>query len=210
MTDSAAQALKILRDTSQFQWYVIPLLTLAAYIYANEIQKKNWNIVSAGLTYLGLDMFIEIANSLLFHFTKYAPAWITPGKTAYLLLIGMNVEIFFMFALVGIVMSKFLPENKNERILGLPGRLFTGLCAAAVCTAVEVMLNTAGVLVWEYPWWNRGPAALIIMSGYFIFFMISFMVHDMVKVRNKIVSVGALYAFNAACIIIFGTVLKWI
>ena len=210
MTDSAAQALAILRDTSQFQWYVIPLLTLAAYIYANEIQKKNWNIVFAGLTYLGLDMFIEIVNSLVFHFTQYAPAWITPGKTAYLLLIGMNIEIFFMFALVGIVMSKFLPENKNERIFGMPGRFFTGLCAAAVCTTVEVMLNSAGVLVWEYPWWNKGPASIIIFSGYFLFFIISFRVHDIEKVRNKIIAVGSIYAFDAAGIIIFGTLLKWI
>jgi hypothetical protein len=113
MAESARQALAILRDASQFKWYVIPLLSLVAYVYANEIEKKNWNVVSAGLTYFGLDIFIEIVNSLIFHFTQYAPAWGTPGKTAYLILIGLNIEICFMFALVAVVMSKLLPKDKS-------------------------------------------------------------------------------------------------
>ena len=41
MADSARQALSILRDAGQFQWYVIPMLALVAYVYANEIEKKN-------------------------------------------------------------------------------------------------------------------------------------------------------------------------
>jgi hypothetical protein len=210
MTDSAQQALSILRDPGQFQWYVIPLLTVAAFIYANEIQKKNWNVVFAGLTYFGLDMFIEIINSLIFHFTQYAPAWGTPGKTAYLILIGMNIEICFMFALVGIVMSKFLPGDKNAGIFGIPGRLALGIAAAAFCASVEVVLNIIGVLTWEYTWWNRGPAALIIMSGYLLFFMITFRVHDMENIRNKIISVGTLFAADIVLTVIFGFILKWI
>ena len=210
MADSARQALAILRDAGQFQWYVIPLLTLVALVYATEVQKKNWNVVFAGLTYFGLDVFIEIVNSLIFHFTRFAPAWGTPGKTAYLLLIGMNIEICFMFALVGIVMSKFLPENKSAKIIGIPGRLAVGICAAVLCASVEVILNVIGVLTWEYPWWNRGPASLIIASGYFLFFMISFMVHDMEKIRNKIMAVGGILAADAVCLLIFGCLFKWI
>jgi hypothetical protein len=210
MADSARQALAILRDVGQFQWYVIPLLTLVALVYATEVQKKNWNIVFAGLTYFGLDIFIEIVNSLIFHYTQYAPAWGTPGKTAYLLLIGMNVEICFMFALVGIVMSKFLPENKSARLFGIPGRLAVGICAAVLCAAVEVLLNAIGVLTWEYPWWNKGPASIIIVSGYFLFFMISFRVHDMETIRKKIMTVGSIFAVDAACIAIFGFALKWL
>ena len=38
-TQSAAQALKILRDGSQFQWYVIPLFALVVYVYAMEIER---------------------------------------------------------------------------------------------------------------------------------------------------------------------------
>ena len=34
MTESASQALAILRDPSQFEWYVVPLLVLVIYAWA--------------------------------------------------------------------------------------------------------------------------------------------------------------------------------
>jgi hypothetical protein len=210
MAHSAQQALSILRDASQFQWYVIPLLALVTYVYANEVEKKNWNVVFAGLTYFGLDIFIEIVNSLIFHFTQYAPAWGTPGKTAFLLLIGMNIEICFMFALVGLVMSKFLPGDRSAKVFGIPGRLAVGIGAAVLCAAVEVCLNATGALTWEYPWWNSGAASIIIASGYFLFFMLSFWVHDMETLRRKIVTVGSILGVDIACFAIFGCILKWI
>lgn len=210
MAESARQALSILRDASMFQWYVIPLLALVAYVYANEIERRNWNAVFAGLTYFGLDIFIEIVNSLIFHFTKYAPAWGTPGKTAYLLLIGMNVEICFMFALVGLVMSKFLPKEKNGRILGIAGRFAVAAGAAVFCAGVEVLLNRIGALTWEYPWWNAGPASVIIAGGYFLFFTISFRVHDMENIKKQVAFVGALLALDLICLTIFCGVLNWI
>ena len=81
---------------------------------------------------------------------------------------------------------------------------------SALSASVEVILNVIGVLTWEYPWWNRGPASLIIASGYFLFFMISFMVHDMEKMRNKIMTVGGILAADAVCLLIFGCLFKWI
>ncbi|MCP2316881.1 hypothetical protein APR12_002221 [Nocardia amikacinitolerans] len=49
MTDNAREALEILRDASQFQWYVIPLLLIVIYIYAVEVERRNWNVLFAGL-----------------------------------------------------------------------------------------------------------------------------------------------------------------
>ena len=37
LTESATQALSILRDASLFQWYVIPLFALVVYVYSVEI-----------------------------------------------------------------------------------------------------------------------------------------------------------------------------
>jgi len=50
-TLSALQALSILRDGSQFQWYVIPLFALVVYVYAVEIERQNWSLVFAGLAF---------------------------------------------------------------------------------------------------------------------------------------------------------------
>ncbi len=73
MTESAQQALSILRDGSLFQWYVIPLFALVVYVYANEIEKRNWSLVFAGLAFWGMDWFNEIWNGLVLHLTQYAP-----------------------------------------------------------------------------------------------------------------------------------------
>lgn len=210
MTESAQLALAILRDAGQWQWYVIPLLTLVTLVYATEIERRNWNVVFAGLTYLGLDLGIEIVNSLVFHVTQYAPIWGTPGQTAYLLLIGMNIEIFFMFALVGIVFAKLLPRNKRGMIWGIPNRWVVTLGAALACATVEVTLNGLGVLTWEYPWWNRGLGSIGIVGGYGLFFRLSFWVHDIARIRRQATVVGALFALDLAAIVIFGLILHWI
>jgi hypothetical protein len=209
-TEAALEASKILRDGSVFQWYVIPLFALVAYVYAVEIERKNWNLVFAGLAFWGMDWFNEIWNSLVFHFTQYAPVWGAPGKTAYLILIGLNIEITFMFAISGIIFSKTLPADPRTKVLGLPNRLFFAITGSVFCVFVEILLNLLDALTWDYTWWNVRAPWLIFLFGYFPFFLVAFWVHDMQRVQKKIATVGSILAFDAACLIVFGWVLKWI
>lgn len=209
-TEAAQQALSILRDGSQFKWYVIPLLALTAYVYANEIERKNWSLVFAGLALWGMDWFNEIWNALVFHFTQHAPVWGAPADTAYLILIGLNIEICFMFAILGIVFAKMLPPDKNLKVLGIPNRWFFMVVNAAFCVFVEVLLNQVNALTWDYSWWNVRAPWLIFLVGYFYFFLVSFWVYDMKKVRSKAIAVGIIFGFDIACLVIFGAVLGWI
>jgi hypothetical protein len=50
-TESATQALAILRDGSQFSWCVIPLFALVVYVYAVEVEHRDWNLVCADLPF---------------------------------------------------------------------------------------------------------------------------------------------------------------
>jgi len=209
-TESAAQALSILRDGSLFQWYVIPLFALVVYVYANEIERRNWSLVFAGLAFWGMDWFNEIWNSLVFHFTQYAPVWGAPGKTAYLILIGLNIEICFMFAIAGVTFAKMLPPDRRTRILGLPNRLFIAVAGAAFCVFVEVLLNAVGALTWDYPWWNAGAPWLIFVFGYLTFFLVSFWVFDMPSIRKKLTVLGVIYGVDILALLIFGVGLRWI
>ncbi|MBI3658659.1 MAG: hypothetical protein HY232_19865 [Acidobacteria bacterium] len=209
-TPSAAHAINILRDGSQFQWYVIPLFALVVYVYAVEVERKNWNLVFAGLAFWGMDWFNEIWNGLVFHFTQYAPVWGTPGKTAFLILIGLNIEICFMFAIAGITFSKMLPADKRARVLGLPNRWVYAITGSISCVVVEVLLNSVGALTWDYPWWNAGAPWLIVLLGYLPFFLVSFGVYDMENVKGKFTVVGLIYAVDIIGLILFGTVLRWI
>ena len=209
-SDSAARALAILRDPGQFQWFVIPLFALVVYVYAVEVERRNWSLFFAGLAFWGMDWFNEIWNALIFHFTQFAPAWGAPGQTAYLILIGLNIEICFMFAVAGITFAKMLPADPRQKVLGLPNRLFFALAGSAFCVFVEVLLNLAGALTWEYPWWNTGAPWLIFLLGYLPFFLVSFWVFDLATLRRKLTAVGTIYAVDVVGILVFGVILGWI
>ena len=210
MTESASQALAILRDGSQFQWYVITLLAFVFYVYTVEVQKRNWSLVLAGLAFWGMDWFNEIWNGLVFHFTGYAPVWGAPGKTAYLILIGLNIEIMFMFAVAGIVWGKMLLPDKKAKILRLPNRWFVAIAGSAFCVFVEYLLNGVGALTWDYPWWNRSAPWLIFLIGYLTFFVVAFWVHDMKTLKAKLITVGTIWAVVIISLILFIPILHWI
>ena len=210
MTESAQQALSILRDGSLFQWYLITLFALVVNVYANEIEKKNWSLVFAGLAFWGMDWFNEIWNGIVFHFTQYAPVWGAPGKTGYLILIGLNIEICFMFAIAGIAFSKMLPQDKKIKVLGIPNRLLFAIVGAAFCVFVECLLNAVGALTWEYPWWNVSAPWLIFLFGYLTFFLVAFWVFDMESVKKKMITVGSILGFDIICLVVFMGILKWI
>jgi len=209
-TNSAFEATKILRDGSMFEWYVIPLFAFVAYVYSVEIERKNWSLVFAGLAFWGMDWFNEIWNSLVFHFTNFAPVWAAPGKTAYLILIGLNIEICFMFAIAGVAFSKMLLPDKKTKILGIPNRIFFAVVNSIFCVFVEMLLNYVGALTWDYSWWSIGVPYLIILFGYLPFFLVAFWVFDMETVKKKIQVSGIIYSVNISAIIIFGLILGWL
>jgi hypothetical protein len=209
-TEAASKALAILRDGSQFQWYVIPLFALVVYVYAVEIERRNWSLLFAGLAFWGMDWFNEIANSVFFHLDGRAPVWGTPGQTAYLIFIGLNIEICFMFAIAGITFGKILPPDKRLKMLGVPNRLLIAVGGAAFCVFVEVLLNAIGALTWDHAWWDANTPWLIFLLGYLTFFLVSFWVHDMERLKSKIVAVGTLWAVDLAAILVFGVILGWL
>ena len=209
-TDATHRALGILRDGSHFQWPVIPILLLVLYVYANEIERRNWNVVFAGLAFWGADWLNEIANALLFHVRGDAPAWAAPSGTAYLVLVGLNVEISLMFAIMGVVVAKTLPRDPAARILGLPNRWVMALAASTLCVVIELWLNAIGALTWDHWWWNARMPWLIFVIGYLWFFVIAFWVHDLPTMREKARVVLALYALDAGLLVVFGGALGWI
>ena len=210
LTEYATQALSILRDGSQFQWYVIPLFAFVVYVYAVEIERRNWNLVFAGLAFWGMDWFNEIWNSLVLHYSGYAPMWAAPGKTAYLILVGLNIEIMFMFAVAGIAFGKMLPPDTRLKILGIPNRIFLAVANSAFCVIVEIWLNSVNALTWDWSWWSAKSPIPILLFGYLHFFLVSYWVHDMKTIRAKIITVGSIFAVDAVAILIFGVFLGWL
>lgn len=202
MPPASQQALDGLRDLSTLEWYVIPLLAIVFYIYATEIKKArlsgNWNAVMAGLAIFGMDFINETWNGWVFHLTQHSACWTTPGPTALRTMVGWNIEIMFMFSISGIIYYYSLSENRRNRVLGIPDWWFWAIAYAGFCVFVECLLNIGGLLVWEYPWWNRSFAGvwLIFFFGYFHFYVAALLVIGMKKMRSKIVTVASLYGIG--------------
>ena len=198
-------ALRILRSGEPFQWYVITLLALVIYVYLNEISKKNWKGVAAGMSLYMVHWFFEIVNALIQHFSGHA-LWTVPTGTAFLLLVGVGVELSLMFAVAGLVLSKLLPEDPKMKILGLNNRLFFALVNAAFFSVFEIFLAKTPAFVWVYPWWGAFP---VFITVYIPFFLAAMYCYDW-KPKTQALFVGTLFIINALMLAVFAGILKWI
>lgn len=210
MSDFALEALSRLRDGSNFQWYVIPLLAFVFYVYTVEAEKRNWDLVLAGLAFWGADWLNEIINGLVLRGTGYAPIWGEPGPTAYLILVGLNIETMFMFAVAGIIWTKMLHPDRDFKYLGIPNRWAVAIGGSVFSVFVEYLLNSVNALTWDYAWWNRSMPLLIFLFGYLWFFVFAFWVYDMQDFKKKLQVVGAIWAVDIIALIVFAGFLKWI
>ncbi|HOO56408.1 MAG TPA: hypothetical protein PLN69_06275 [bacterium] len=198
-------ALDILRKGDVFQWYVITLFALVVYVYLNEISKKNWKGVAAGLSLYMVHWFFEIGNGLVQHFSGHA-LWTVPTGTSFLLLIGVGIELSLMFSIAGLVMSKLLPENPKEKILGINNRLFFAVINAAFFSIVEIFLAKTPAFVWVYPWWGSLP---VFVTVYIPFFVVAMYCYDWKPAVQKLF-IGGMLALNAVMLIVFAGILDWI
>lgn len=199
------QALSILRKGEPFQWYVITLLALVIYVYFNEISKKNWNGIAAGLSLYMVHWFVEIVNALIQHFTGHA-LWTAPAGTAFLILVGVGVELSLMFSIAGLALSKILPEDPKAKVLGINNRMFFAVCNAAFFSIFEIFLVKTPTFAWVYPWWGAIP---VFITVYIPFFVISFYCYDWQRKTQKTV-IGSLFGVDAAMMTLFAGILGWI
>jgi hypothetical protein len=176
MTEATKAALIGLRDLSTLQWYVVPILAIVFYVYTIEIKKAreggDWNAVIAGAAVFGADFFNESWNGWFMVLSGRSALWTAPGPTALRTMVGWNIEIMFMFSLLGIVWYHALSGKKGAKLLGIDERWAMALGYSLVCVAVECALNAGGHLVWDYRLWERTALGvpLIFVVGYFWFF----------------------------------------
>ena len=209
-TANTLRAERLVRDPTLFKWYAVALLAFVVYVYANEVERGRLDVVAAGLAIWLADWFNEIVNSLVLQASDRAPLWATTGPTAYQFLVGLNVEISFMFGLAGIVYVKLLPADRSLRVLGMPNRLAVALGLSIVSVAVELFLNAAGVFHWHYWWWNTPFVPLIVVFGYLWFYLYAAWVYDAPTPRSRWTRIGGLAAIDLAMGLVFGVGFGWL
>jgi hypothetical protein len=210
MTDASLEMLSNLRSTENLQWYVVPLMVLIVYIYNTELEKKNWGIVLLSIYFFATSgVVLEIVNALVLHFSGYSALWTTPGRSAYVIYAGWNIEILFLAAIGGLVVLKGLPEDRHMKILGVPNRLFLSVVNATVAVFVEVLLNQVGLLVWEYKYWSW-PHIYLILVWWTIPYLILVWMHDHLSLEAKRIAAVAGLAVAACFHSVFAVALKWV
>jgi len=80
--------------------YVVTLLALVLYVYFREIKNKNFNAIAAGISLYMVHWFVEIVNAVIQHCSGHA-LWTVPTGTAFLILVGVGIEISLMFSIAG-------------------------------------------------------------------------------------------------------------
>ena len=157
-TDFTVRALEQVRSTDNFGWGIVVLIALTSYIYTVEAQKRNWAVIFAGAGLFMMDIFNETVNALVLHFSERAALWTTTGDTLYQPLVGLTVEIMFVFSIAGIAFVKSLPDDPKMKILGINNRVFMVFAFSIVSVIVELMLRAGGIFHWEYWFWGTPGA----------------------------------------------------
>ncbi|RLD43353.1 MAG: hypothetical protein DRI88_10930 [Bacteroidetes bacterium] len=216
MTEASLKALSTIRDLTMLKWYVIPLLAMVIYIYVKEIKEGrktgNLDAVFAGLTVFGIDFFNETWNGWVLVLTDRSAFWTAPGDTALRTMVGWNIEIMFMFLLAGIAWYHTLEEDKKKKILGLPNPLFWAIGYSAFSVFIEWFLNKGGLLIWEYPFWERsfGGIILIFLFGYLTFYLGAWFIITRKTMKAKWITLVVIYSVPVILNIIGMGIMGWV
>ncbi len=208
-TQASMKALENLRNTHNFSWYLVPLLALVVYVYVAEAERKRWDVFLAGLAFFAFEFAWEMFNALILRWSKHAAMWSAPADTAYLIFVGLTIEIAMMFAIAGIIFTRALPPDRKKKVLRVPNRVVYSLAFALGCVFVEVLLNKWGALVWDYAWW-RWPNIWLIVLAYFGGFYGISIFHDLKSPKTKVLITAGAFLADLVLVIVFVWTLKWI
>ena len=189
LSKSLVDAIKV-RDTSNFNWTFIFILAVVFYIYWTNIQKKNYDVLYAGVALYGVHWLYEIVNAIIAHFSGY-PLWsVSNESTTFILLIGVCWELSMMFSIAGMISFKMLPEDRNKRYFtkggkkGISRKLVGAIEMALLFALVESFLAATSIhsFISLYKWWGVLP---VFITTYVPFFLASNYVPDMEPAKRK-------------------------
>ena len=179
------------RSTENFNWTFIFILAVVFYVYWSEIQKKNREVVTAGLALYGVHWLYEIGNAVIAHCFGY-PLWsVSNESTTFILLIGVCWELSMMFSLAGMISFKMMPQDRTKRYLagklgkkGISCKLVVALEMALLFALFESFLagTSNHSFIWVYRWWGVIP---VFITTYVPFFLASNYVPDMEPKKRK-------------------------
>jgi hypothetical protein len=200
--EATQKALSILRSGENFNYYVIFLLVLILFIFFSEIKKKNWNGIAASLGFYMLQWFFEIMNALFQTATGHA-LWTIPTGTAFLILIGLSIELSLMFSIAGLALSKILPDDPNATFHGILVKIIYIIGFAAFASIIEFLLSMTPAFVWIWEYWG---ALTVFIFIYIPLFSVACLCYYWKPVKQRLF-IGSLGLVNIILLVIFAGIL---
>ncbi len=189
--DGSQQAMDLVsairvRSTENFNWTFIFILAVVFYVYWSEINKRNYEVICAGLALYGVHWLYEICNAIIGHAFGF-PLWsVSNESTTFILLIGVCWELSMMFSLAGIISFKMLPHDRSTRFFSKNGK---GGISCKLAGALEMALLFA--------LWGVLP---VFVTTYIPFFLAANYVPDM-KPKNRKAFLIGIWALDALLLI---------
>ena len=203
--DQVEEALRHVRDTSNFNWTFIFILAVVFYVYWTEIKNKNWDVLIAGVSLYAVHWFYEIMNAIICKASGY-PLWaVSAESTTFILLIGVGWELSMMFTMAGIISYKMLGDNPDKVVfekgkIKITKRLVGAVSMAFLFAIIESFLagTSNGSFIWVYKWWGVLP---VFITTYIPFFLAANYVPKL-SPKVKKISLLSLIGLNTLLLII--------
>ena len=147
------------------KWYIVPLFVIWLFLIVNEIRQKRFSVVFGAAAFWLWDVFNETWNAMVYA-TTGQPVWGTTaaGGSALQILVGYNIEISFMFFILGMLTCKLLKTTEgyegqgffdaNKNRLDDPNNMYykankkkSELTPEEYKTKVKAILGRIGVIV---------------------------------------------------------------
>ena len=147
------------------KWYIVPLFVIWLFLIVNEIRQKRFSVVFGAAAFWLWDVFNETWNAMVYA-TTGQPVWGTTaaGGSALQILVGYNIEISFMFFILGMLTCKLLKTSEgyegqgffdaNKNWLDDPNNMYykankkkSELTPEEYKTKVKAILGRNGVIV---------------------------------------------------------------
>lgn len=108
-----------LQNPQGLKWYIIPMFLITLFLIVNEVKAKRYSVVLGGAAFWLWDVFNETWNSMVYA-TTGQPVWGTTaaGGSALQILIGYNIEISFMFFILGMMTCRTLKTTEGYEGVG--------------------------------------------------------------------------------------------
>ena len=147
------------------KWYIVPLFVIWLFLIVNEIRQKRFSVVFGAAAFWLWDVFNETWNAMVYA-TTGQPVWGTTaaGGSALQILVGYDIEISFMFFILGMLTCKLLKTTEgyegqgffdaNKNWLDDPNNMYykankkkSELTPEEYKTKVKAILGRIGVIV---------------------------------------------------------------